>query len=248
MATLAHLNKVRVVMVNTSHPGNIGSAARAMKTMGLSQLCLVAPLIFPHAQATELAAKADDILAAARVVDNFDQALAGCSLVLGTSARLRALPWPLLTPPLAARKILEMSAAADGDVALVFGNEQYGLTNAQLQRCQYHIHIPVNPDYQSLNVAQAVQVLCYEIRMAFLAATATTHCTAIDNPATHEELTRFFTHLEETLIELQVLDPKTPRQLMPRLKRLFVRCELEQEEVNLLRGILSAAQRQRRGL
>lgn len=163
------LDRIRVVLVNTSHPGNIGGAARAMKNMGLSQLVLVQPESFPHGDAVARASGATDILDAARVVDTLEEALSGCSVVLGTSARDRRIPWPLLDPRECATTCLE-HLEANGEVALVFGREYAGLTNEELQRCQFHVHIPSDPEFGSLNLAAAVQVLTYEVRMAWLAA------------------------------------------------------------------------------
>lgn len=243
---LTELSRIRVVLVNTSHPGNIGAVARAMKNMGLSRLWLVEPNDYPSAEATARASGADDVLAGAQVVGSLDEAIADCALVVGSSARVRTIPWPNLDPRACAARMVE--TAATDEVALVMGRERTGLTNAELERCQYHVHIPANPDYRSLNLAAATQVLVYEVRMAALqragqeaAGWHTDH-----PPATAAELEGFYAHLEQTLVELDFLDPANPRQLMRRLRRLFNRAGLDQMELNILRGILTAAQKARR--
>ncbi len=237
------IDNIRIVLVNTSHPGNIGAAARAMKNMGLSRLYLVQPKQFPAEQAVFRASNALDILDQATVCESLDEALDGVSLVVGTSARNRRIPWPLQTP----REFAE-SLATQGprEVAVLFGREDRGLTNHELQRCSAHIHIPTDEAYSSLNIAMAVQVICYELRLAWLQ----------DNPvpeqqwdapwANEADKERFYTHLEQTLVDLQFLDPKAPRQLMTRLRRLFGRVDLDEMEVNILRGILTAAQQTKR--
>jgi TrmH family RNA methyltransferase len=234
--------QIRFVLVETSHPGNVGAAARAMKTMGLGRLVLVRPKGYPSAEATARASGADDILAAARVVPELDAALAGANLVLGTSARLRSMTWPQLD----ARGAGAMMGveAERGEVAVVFGRERTGLTNAELDRCHYLLHIPVSPAYPSLNLAAAVQVVAYEIRMARLGQTGSAEYTAA-TPATAERMAGLFDHLERTLAEIGYLDPANPRYLMRRLRRLFNRARLGDEEVNILRGILSAMIRRR---
>lgn len=246
---------VRIVMVNTTHPGNIGAAARALKTMGLSNLYLVSPLDYPNANATWRAAGATDVLHQARVVESLEEALQGCSLVLGTSARQRRIPWPVLN----ARQAGDMVArqASREQVAILFGREDRGLTNEELQQCHYHIEIPANEDYGVLNVASAIQVIAYEIRMAMLSLRAQSND---QNPsadraqmpvetvrwdedlATTREMALFFEHLEQTLTQLEFYEPDNPRQLMTRLRRLFMRARLDQMEMNILRGILRAAQ------
>lgn len=248
------LQNIRVVLVNTSHPGNIGGAARAMKNMGLSRLVLVDPEEFPSPKAVARASGASDVLDNARVVATLEEALVGCSLVLGTSARDRRIPWPLLDPRESAAKTLEQLDQG-GEVALVFGREYAGLTNEELQRCQYHVHIPSDPEFGSLNLAAAVQVLTYEARMAWLAAQGSptkmskVEATAIldTKPVTMDELDRYFQHLEETLVEIGFLDPLKPRHLMARLRRLYVRSGITKLEMNILRGILTETQKVARG-
>jgi tRNA (cytidine32/uridine32-2'-O)-methyltransferase len=242
------LQNIRIVLVNTSHPGNIGGAARAMKNMGLSRLVLVDPNVFPSAEASARASGADDILANAVVVPTLEEALVGCSLVMGTSARDRSLPWPLLDPRACAAKAME-GAQAGGEVALVFGREHAGLTNEELQRCHFHVHIPSAPEFSSLNLAAAVQVLAYEVRLAFLAlATAEpTQAEPAVELATTEELEGFYGHMEATLVDIGFLDPEKPRHLMARLRRLYSRCRLERTEVSILRGILTETRKTARG-
>lgn len=228
---------IKIVLVNTSHPGNIGSAARAMKTMGLSQLCLVAPLDFPNEKATALASGAVDVLENAVIVDTLEQAIADCHLVVGTSSRSRTIPWPMLTPREMGEKVFQ--EAADTPVAIVFGREQTGLTNEELQLCHFHVHIPSNPEYCSLNLAAAVQVLAYEVRVASEANTVKEEKRdfALANA---DEMESFYQHLEEAMLAIKFLNPKAPRQLMPRMRRLFYRTRLDVMEVNILRGIFAA--------
>lgn len=243
------LQNIRIVLVNTSHPGNIGGAARAMKNMGLSRLVLVDPHVFPSPEASARASGADDILANAQVVPTLEEALVGCSLVMGTSARDRSLPWPLLDPRACATKAVE-DARAGGEVALVFGREHAGLTNEELQRCHFHVHIPSAPEFSSLNLAAAVQVLAYEVRLAFLALAQVAPSAPAEAPvelATAEELEGFYGHMEATLVDIGFLDPEKPRHLMARLRRLYSRCRLERTEVSILRGILTETRKTARG-
>ena len=230
------LERIRVVLVNTSHAGNIRGAARAMKNMGLKSLVLVEQKKYPHNDANSRAAGADDILAHAQVVATLEEALRGCSVVLGTSARDRRIPWPLLDPREAADTCLQMwQADHNAEIALVFGREYAGLTNTELQRCQYHIHIPADPEFSSLNLATAVQVLTYELRMAWLKETQQpTHMPEIEAtgmlgaaPATHDSLENFYEHLQQTLVEIDFLDPEKPRHLMARLRRIYGRSQLK---------------------
>ena len=248
------LQNIRVVLVNTSHAGNVGGAARAMKNMGLSRLVLVDPEDFPSSDAVARASGATDILDEAQVVATLEEALAGCTLVLGTSARDRRIPWPLLDPRECARASLER-AEQGGEVALVFGREYAGLTNEELQRCHFHVHIPSSPEFSSLNLAAAVQVLTYEVRMAWLAAQGQptkmekleTTAMLDAQPVTADELEHYFGHLEQTLIEIGFLDPAKPRHLMPRLRRLYGRSGISKLEMNILRGILTETQKAVRG-
>ncbi len=231
------LDRIRIVLINTSHPGNIGSAARAMKTMGLTELYLVEPKQFPHPQARDMAAGADDILAQAVVVQTLDEAISDCTLVVGTSARDRTIPWPLLPPRLMAEKVRQEPPG--GRTAIIFGREQSGLTNEELHRCQLHIQIPANPAYSSLNLAAAVQVVAYELRVASLAAAE--HQEDWDyRLATSEEMERMFKHMEEVMIKLDFLKLSAPRQLMTRLRRFFFRARPDVMEINIFRGLFGA--------
>lgn len=245
-------DNVRVVLVNTSHPGNIGGAARAMKNMGLKQLVLVDPMRFPDQEAVSRASGADDVLANARVVATLEEAVADCVLVLGTSARDRRIPWPVVDPREAADKVLDQLQLSDSaQVALVFGREHSGLTSDELQRCEFHVHIPSDPEFSSLNLGAAVQVLAYELRMQSLQRQGQPtkmhklESTAMDNevPATAEQMELFYTHLQQVLVEIGFLDPEHPRKLMSRLRRLFGRIHPNVVEVNILRGILTETQK-----
>jgi len=241
----SRLTRVRVVLINTTHPGNIGAAARAMKVMGLSSLHLVTPKIFPNAEATAMASGADDLLQTAVVHDSLDSALAGCSLVLGTSARLRSLPMPMLDARRAAEQAVH---EADGyeakghEVAILFGRERYGLVNEEMQRCQYLVNIPSNPAYSSLNLAQAVQIIGYELRVAAMGGAGTSLPPLDWEPVDDRQMEGFFEHLEQTLLDIRFLNPKQPKKLMMRLRRLFNRARPDQNEINILRGILKASQ------
>jgi len=233
-------NNIRIVMVNTSHPGNIGAAARAMKNMGLTELVLVDPENFPHADATARASGADDILQQAMVCQSLEEAISGCTRVYGASARLRSLPWPLSEPRQMAEQVV--AEAVHSPVAIVLGREHSGLTNDELEICNALVHIPCNEQFSSLNVAAAVQVLSYEINMA--AREGSIEQQGDSEAATADELERLFKHLEQTLVDIDFLDPEKPRQLMRRLRRLYNRAVPEQTEVNILRGILTATQKQ----
>ena len=238
------LDRIRVVLVETSLPGNIGSAARAMKTMGLSQLVLVGPRVFPSADASARASGADDVLASAQVVGTLAEALSGCRWVVGSSARSRMVKWPLLTPRECAAQARAMTAA--GPVALVFGRERSGLTNAQLDHCGALVRIDANPAYSALNLAAAVQVLCYELRVAAQQGVDPDAIMVSGEPilpASQDQLEGFFNHFERTLVEIGFMDADNPRLLMRRLRRLFSRARLEEDEINILRGIFSALQK-----
>lgn len=236
------LSRIRIVLVATTHPGNIGATARAMKTMGLSDLRLVAPKCFPDEAATARASGADDILNNAVVCDTLEDALADAVLVCGASARLRSLPLPVLPPRESAEKAVV--TAQHSPVACVFGRESSGLNNDELERCHHLLNIPANPDYSSLNLAAAVQVMAYELRTAALAAAATQQDQVPATPlASAEDMARFYAHLEQTMLDTGFLNPDNPRQLMRRLRRLFNRAQPDQNEVNILRGILSSFKR-----
>ena len=254
-AVSAHLSHVRIVMVNTTLPANIGSALRAMKTMGLSKLVLVAPKTYPHLDIDALAAGATDLIEQIEIVETLADAIKDCHLVFGTSARSRTIPWPLLDARPAAEKSISAVVNDQQDVAVVFGREDRGLTNEELAMANYHVTIPVNTDYGVLNVAQAIQVICYEMRMATLAAVKSGEDEAATMPVTdtesmqwdeplvtHEQMEQFYPHIEKMLAEIEFLDPKNPRLLPLRLRRLFGRIQLDRMEYHLLRGIFSRVQ------
>lgn len=238
MSDMHALDNIRIVLVNTSHQGNIGSAARAMKTMGLSDLVLVDPVEAPQSHASALAAGATDILARSRTVHTLQEAIADCQLVLATSARSRTLDWPMLSPREAGQQAIKEASASK--VALVFGRENSGLSNEELQLSQFHVHIPANPDYSSLNLAMAVQTLSYEMRAAWLQSTESTAAaeptSAYPNAA---DLERFYAHLQQSLTESGFIVRQHPGQVMNKLRRLFNRARPEENELNILRGILS---------
>lgn len=232
----------RFVLVEPSHPGNVGAAARALKTMGFSRLVLVAPRVAnvqSDPEAIAMASGADDVLASAHVVPSLTDALSGAQWSLALTARSREYGPPQLAPRAAALHAREQ--AAQGDIALVFGNERTGLSNEDVERCSALAHIPANPAYSSLNLAQAIQVLSYELRMAYLdapdAGEYAAAAGAANARAASDEIERMFVHLENALIALEFLDPVNPKKLMSRLRRLFARAGLEREEVNIVRGI-----------
>lgn len=235
MAKTDPLNNVRVVLCETSHPGNVGASARAMKTMGLSHLHLVAPQRFPDAQAERRAARAADILANAQVHDTLDEALRGVAFAVACSARSREMAVPATIARTAARRVVDI--AQSQSVALVFGNETYGLTTEQVNKCGLLAAIPAHPEYSSLNLGAAVQVFAYELRMA---AEAPDVVEVPRELASHEEVEGFYAHLESALAGTGFFDPEHPKKLMPRVRRLFARAGLERDEVNILRGILKA--------
>lgn len=241
------LARIRFVLVEPSHPGNIGAAARAMKTMGLARLSLIRPHQYPNAEATARASGADDVLAQAQVCEGLEEALAGCRLVLGTSARPRNLEWPTLTPRECAARVAQEQISG-GEVAVLFGRERSGLTNAELERCHFRVHIPSNPEYSSLNLAAAVQILAYEMALVQPVGGAVAEPPEEEGEAVADpvEVERLFEHFQAALVDIDFLNPDNPRQLMRRLRRLFGRTRLLITEVNILRGILTAAQRQAR--
>ena len=236
---------IRIVMVETSHPGNIGAAARAMKNMSLDRLYLVRPHHFPNGEATARASGAGDVLEAATVCDTLQQALAGCSMVVGASARsLRSLPWPQLDARATAELVAEQEPVTE--VALVFGREHSGLTNEELGLCNYLLHIPTNTEFSSLNVASAVQVVSYELMMARSGEWQAPLSTNEDEVALAEEVEGLIKHLENTMVAVGFLDPANPGRLMQRMRRLFNRARIEKNEVNILRGVLSAVDKLKR--
>ncbi len=261
------LQRVRVVLVGTQHPGNIGSAARAMKTMGLSRLALVAPMRFPDPMADAMAAGADDVLAASERVDTLAEAIADCRLVLGCTARSRRVALDEFSPRAASARMLD-AAAAGVEIALVFGRERTGLENDELQLCHAAVHIDANPGYSSLNLAAAVQVLSYELRMAMLARAAGASIdaqSALPSPtavagggllavrsghsedaADHAQMEGFFAQLADTLDAIDFHKGRAPQSAMRKLRRIFLRSDLDARELRLLRGILADAQRMAR--
>jgi tRNA/rRNA methyltransferase/tRNA (cytidine32/uridine32-2'-O)-methyltransferase len=239
----SRLTSIRIVLVETTHPGNIGSVARAMKTMGLTQLVLVNPKVFPDGLATAMASGAADVLANARVVDTLGDALVGCSFVVGTSARERASSWPQVDARGAASLLLEQSED-QAHVALVFGRESSGLTNLELDACHLLGHVPTNPDYGSLNLAMGVQIFSYEIWMQAQQRQGwNRHEKQAKTLATAEALAQFYEHLQQTLLDIEFLDARQHDRFMRRLKRLFARTGLEAKEVVMLRGVLRSMQR-----
>jgi tRNA (cytidine32/uridine32-2'-O)-methyltransferase len=246
------LDNVRIVLVNTSDCRNIGSAARAMKTMGLSQLILVDPIEMPNGQAQALAAGATDVLAGAKVVSTLEEAISDCGLVVGTSARSRTLPWPMLEPRGCGEKLIE--EANNFPVALVFGRESSGLTNDELQLCHFHVQIPANPEYSSLNLAMAVQTLSYEVRTSFLIAENAKH-NKPDAPLANtqnaedeeypviEETERLYQHFEDALKATGFIVPSHPGLVMTKLRRLLNRARPDNKEVKMLRGMLASVER-----
>ncbi len=239
-ASQSPLDRIRFVLVETTHTGNMGATARAMKTMGLSRLELVRPKSRPDAEALARASGADDLLANAGIHDSLVEAIAGCRLVMGSSARLRSVEWPLLEPPECARHLL--GEARDGDVALVLGRERSGLTNEELGLCHFLAHIPTQPDFSSLNLAAAAQVFAYEIRRAHREGRGESLPREDRDLATAEALDGFQVHLSQTLMEIGFADPDQSRKLSRRLRRLFNRARPDWTEINILRGILGAAQ------
>ena len=235
------LANIRVVLCETSHPGNIGAAARAMKTMGLHDLHLVSPERFPDPQAEWLAARAVDVLSRATVHASVDDALRGTAFAVACSARTREMAVPATSAREAAGRAIEV--ARTQQVAIVFGNETYGLTTEQVNKCGLLAAIPANPQYPALNLAAAVQVLAYELRLASFGVPAATPDREL---ASHEEVEGFYRHLEAVMADIGFLDPERPKKLMPRLRRLFARAGLEREEVNILRGLLKGLSRPRR--
>jgi tRNA (cytidine32/uridine32-2'-O)-methyltransferase len=243
---LALLDRVRFVLVETSLSANIGAVARAMKTMGLSRLVLVRPQQPLNAEALARAAGADDLLEKAEVCSSLDEALRGCELVIGSSARARSLAWPELDPSACAEQLL--GDAARAEVALLLGRERSGLSNDELARCHFLTRIPANPDYSSLNIAAAAQLFAYELRRRALAGRPTPPALAEAREplAAFEDMEGFYRHLEQTLAAIGFADPGQSQTLHRRLRRLFNRARPDRIEVNILRGILSAAQRARR--
>lgn len=238
------LDNIRIVLVETSHTGNMGSVARAMKTMGLTHLYLVNPLVRPDSQAISLAAGASDVIGDAQIVDTLDEAITGCGLVVGTSARSRSLPWPMLDPRECGIKSVQ--EARQAPVALVFGRERVGLTNDELQKCHYHVAISANPAYSSLNLAMAVQIISYEVRMAFLAGQQIAEADFTPSPyPLVDDLERFYQHLEQMMLDSGFIREGNPGHVMSKLRRLYTRARPERDELNILRGMLSSFEKRK---
>jgi len=240
------LQNIRIVLVETSHTGNMGSVARAMKTMGLTNLYLVNPLVRPDSQAISLAAGASDVIGDAKIVDSLDEAIAGCSLVVGTSARSRSLPWPMLDARECGVKSVEEGQQAP--VALVFGRERVGLTNEELQKCHYHVAIQANPEYSSLNLAMAVQIIAYEVRMAWLQSQEQASPAVKYEESPYplvDDLERFYQHMEQMMLNSGFIREANPGQVMSKLRRLYTRARPERDELNILRGMLSSFEKRK---
>ena len=240
------LSNIKIVLVETTHPGNIGAVARAMKNMKMDNLWLVAPKIFPSSDATARASGADDVLAAANVCNSLQEAIADCSLVIGASARCRTISWPEITPRECAAKVL--TAASQHKVAIVFGRENSGLKNHELDFCQTLLRIPCNSEYSSLNLAAAVQVICYEIFVASGLQEAVLIGDKGQSPlATAAQMESFYAHLTEALTDIGFMQPGKSKSIMRRLRRIYNRIQLDTKEVDILRGILRMSQGNKRG-
>ncbi|MBS3954006.1 MAG: RNA methyltransferase [Methylomicrobium sp.] len=239
------LDNIVIVLVETSHPGNIGAVARAMKNMCMKRLVLVSPKLFPCADATSRASGADDILASAVVCSTLQEAIADCQIVIGSSARCRTISWPEITPRECAEKL--SLDARDNKVAIVFGRESSGLKNEELDLCQYLLRIPCNPDYSSLNLAAAVQVICYEL----FVASGQRYDVAIGDKgeiplATADQMESYYEHLAQALSDIGFMHPDKSKTIMRRLRRVYNRIQLDTKELDILRGILKMAQGNKR--
>jgi tRNA (cytidine32/uridine32-2'-O)-methyltransferase len=242
---LSSLRHIKIVLVETSHPGNIGAVARAMKNMAMDNLCLVNPKVFPSAEATARASGADDILSAAKIYPTLQEAIADCQLVLGTSARCRTISWPELRPRECAEKVVIRDP--ENNVAILFGRENSGLKNHEMDLCHYLLRIPCNSQYSSLNIAAAVQVICYEL----FVATGLQETIQIGDKgeiplATTEQMESFYGHLQEALVDIDFMHPDKSKSIMRRLRRIYNRIQLDTKEVDILRGILKMSQGNKR--
>ena len=235
--------RIRIVLSHTSHPGNIGAAARAMKAMGLTRLVLVNPKQFPDPQATARAVGADDVLAQATVVTTLTEALAGTTLAVAMTARRRELAVPALWCRDAAALLATTLESSEAEIAVVFGNESAGLSNDELAQCARWAMVPVNPEFSSLNVAAAVQLMCYELRLALLNPGPPPAISGAGAPAGHDEVEHFIAHLERAAVDCGFLDPAAPKRFNPRMRRLFARATVEKEEVAILRGLIAALEK-----
>ena len=235
------LNSVKVVLVGTTHPGNIGATARAIKNMGILKLALVQPKEFPSDVATFRSKAAKDILDNAEVYESLKDAVSECELVVGTSARDRTIPWPVLSPREAAAEMHKSSL--NGDVAIVFGREDRGLTNEELGLCNFHVHIPSDPEYSSLNLSQAVQILAYEIRLAYLEENERNEDYWDVDLANNEQTERLINHMDELMQEVDFYDTENPRKLLVRVRRFFKRSKIDVMEANIFRGLFATIQK-----
>ncbi len=249
LATPRALGQIRVVLVEPSHPGNIGGAARALKTMGMGQLVVVNPGRFPDPQAEWRAAGAQDVLDATRVCASLAEAIADCHWVVGTSTRSRRIPWPVgSAQQIAAEVLAQANARDDAQIAILFGRETSGLSNDELQQCHAHLRIPASAQYPSLNLAMAVQVVCYELHKHATTDLGDEDAAFVQGPAsgdwdrpaaTTQQLAAFYAHLEQVLVDAGFLDPQNPGQTMTRLRRLFARARPDETEIQILRGVLT---------
>ncbi len=235
------LNTVKVVLVGTTHPGNIGAAARAIKNMGIFNLALVEPKEFPSDIAIYRSKAAKDILENAEIYESLEDAIAGCKIVVGTSARARSVPWPVFNPRDAAEEMYKISK--QGNVAIVFGREDRGLTNDELGLCNFHVHIPSDPKYSSLNLSQAVQILAYEIRLAYSRDEVISEVKWDVDLANNEQTERLIDHMEELMQDVEFYDVENPRKLLLRVRRFFKRSKIDVMEANIFRGLFSAIQK-----
>jgi tRNA (cytidine32/uridine32-2'-O)-methyltransferase len=246
---MPEFNNIKIVLVNTSHPGNIGASARAMANMGFTNLVLVQPKDFPSGVAVGRAASAVDILGSAQVFDSLEEAISDCTLVICTSARSRKIPWPMVTPEQTAIKVLEEKRS--NTVALVFGREDAGLNNSELQLGHFHVQIPTDKDFSSLNLAASVLVICYEVykhKLSFQSKESSSEESYWDQDfARSDEVEHFYKHLERVMVAIKFHDPDNPRQLMQRVRRLFGRIRIDVMEMNILRGILSNIEKSIKG-
>lgn len=235
---------IEFILVGTTHPGNIGAAARAMKNMGITRLSLVAPKEFPSKTAFYRSKAASDILERAKVYTNLKEAVSEAELVIGTSVRNRKIPWPIISPREAAKKVIDSSLHRKKKIVVIFGREDRGLTNEELGLCNLHVHIPSSEEYPSLNLAQAVQILAYEIRLAILSTRGNTEKQVWDVPlAKNSEIEYLIKHFNEVMQEVGFYEENNPRQLLTRVRRFFKRSNLDHMEANIFRGVFAAIQK-----
>ncbi len=234
------LDSIKIVLVGTSHPGNIGASARAMKNMGVKNLCLVSPKDFPSDVATYRSKAAKDILENAEIHADLKNAISDCQLVIGTSARGRTVPWPVMSPKEAAKDVRKN--ATNSKVAIVFGREDRGLTNEELGLCNIHVHIPTDVEYSSLNLSQAVQILVYEVRVSFIENLDEEEVWDVDF-ANNEQTERLINHMDELMQQVEFYDVDNPRKLLLRVRRFFKRSKIDVMEANIFRGLFATIQK-----